>query len=75
MANVDKEVAVKYNLQLNEKEYFAILALVGRTPYDKVIDSINERYSVRLGRDEEEEYEIISGDEWNELYKMLDENK
>jgi hypothetical protein len=75
MANVDKEVSVKYKLQLNEKEYFAILALIGRTTYADLIDSLNERYSVRLGRDEEEDFEIISGDEWQQLYKLLDDNK
>jgi len=72
---VEKKIKRDYKLNLTEKEYYAILTLVGGVPYDDFIDLTNIRYSVRLGRSEEEKFEIISNKEWKAFYDLLDESK
>ena len=75
MLKVEKKIKRDYKLNLTEKEYYAILTLVGGVPYDDFIDLTNIRYSVRLGRSEEEKFEIISNKEWKAFYDLLDESK
>ncbi|TCI99958.1 hypothetical protein [Cytobacillus praedii] len=75
MAKVDKKIKRNYTLELTEVEYYVILCLVGGASYDEFRDSVNKRYSIRLGREETEDFEIATSDDFNRLYYMLEDSK
>jgi hypothetical protein len=75
MAIVNKKVTKTYNLELSEAEYYAILTLIGRVSYSEFRKSVDLRYSARLGRTEFEDFEILTLEEFDKFYDMLDENK
>lgn len=74
MASVGKKV-VKYNLELTESEYFSILCLLGGISYLEYKDYVNRRHSIRLGRAETENFEVLSHEDYTKLYNTLDDNK
>jgi hypothetical protein len=75
LAVVEKNVTRNYKLDLSEQEFYAILTLIGQVSYEEFKHFVNLRYSARLGRDEEENFEIISSQEWSDFYKLLDKSK
>lgn len=74
MAQVNKKV-VKYNLELDESEYYAILCLLGNITYSQFKDCVNARYSIRLGREEQEDFEILTFEDYTKLFNKLEDNK
>lgn len=74
MANVGKKV-VKYNLELTESEYCAILTVLGGLSYVEYRDLVNRRYSIRLGRTTTEEHDILTQEEYSILYNQLEDHK